>query len=191
MILDIFTTGIYYTECNFDLEPVKDYCLQHSYNNPSRERTNHGGYQSNNINLQDINVLRPLHERIIQELNLFSNSMFLKDQSIDSAWININGHQNLNHSHTHPGVAMSGVFYISTPENCGDIIFERPDSSTLEFAWFSQIDEALAADQYNAIEWRLPARENTLCLFPSFLKHRVQSNSNKDLKRISISFNSK
>tara|TARA_B110000285_G_C14774619_1_gene445619 strand:- start:48 stop:620 length:573 start_codon:yes stop_codon:yes gene_type:complete len=190
MILDLFKTGVYYSECDFDLEPIKDYCIQHSYNNPSRDVSNDGGYQSHDIHLNDINVLQPLHNKITQELNVFANSMFLNDQSIDNAWININGHNNSNLSHRHAGVALSGVFYISTPENGGDIVFERPDSSTLEFAWDNQIDRE-NYNQYNAINWTLPAKENTLYLFPAFLSHRVQSNQNQDLKRISISFNSK
>ena len=191
MILDIFKTGVYYIECNFDLEPIKDYCLQHSYNNPSREISNAGGYQSGDMILKDINVLYPLYEKITQELDVFAKSMFLKDQSRFNAWININGHQNSNLSHTHPGAALSGVFYISTPENCGDIVFDRPEASTLEFAWCDDIAIGENYNQYNATEWTLPAKENTLYLFPSFLKHRVQPNLNKDLKRISISFNSK
>jgi len=53
MILDLFKTGVYFAECNLELEPIKEFCIQHSYNHTSRELSNEGGYQSPDIHLKD------------------------------------------------------------------------------------------------------------------------------------------
>ena len=44
-------------------------------------------------------------------------------------------------------------------------------------------------NNYNSGTWWLPSEENNLYLFPSWLKHRVEPNLNKNENRISISFN--
>lgn len=182
--------GVYYTECNLDTNKIKEFCIQHSYNNESRVLSNEGGYQSEDINLSDYDVLAPLSSKIIQEANIFANGMFLKDQNLDNAWININGYGHTNVMHTHPGVALSGVFYVNVPEDGGNIVFECPDAGVKDFAWYHQTDGE-NFNHYNALHWTLPAKNNTLYLFPSFLRHRVEANNNKDLQRISISFNTK
>ena len=91
MILDLFKTGVYFTECNLDLEPIKEFCIQHSYNHTSRHLSNEGGYQSPDIDLKEYNALAPLYSKIHLEANVFANGMGLNDQNIDNAWINING----------------------------------------------------------------------------------------------------
>ena len=190
MILDLFKTGVYFAECKLDLEPIKEFCIQHSYNHTSRHLSNEGGYQSPDINLKEFNVLAPLYSKIHFEVNVFANGMGLNDQNIDNAWININGKGHTNVMHCHPGVALSGVFYVNVPEDGGNIVFECPGSDVKDFAWYGQLDYE-NWNHYNSMHWTLPAVNNTLYLFPSFLKHRVEPNNNQSLQRISISFNTK
>ena len=190
MILDLFKTGVYHTVCDLDINKIKEFCIMHSYNNESRHLSNEGGYQSNDIDLKEYNVLAPLHSKIVEEANIFANGMMLKDQNIDNAWININGKGHTNVMHCHPGVALSGVFYVNVPEDGGNIVFECPSSEVKDFAWYGQLDHE-NWNHYNSMHWTLPAQNNYLYLFPSFLKHRVEANNNPNLQRISISFNTK
>ena len=187
MILDIFKMGVYFKECEFDLQPIKDYCLHYSQNNPSRQNSNIGGYQSDNFYLKDIEVFKPLHDKFSNEINLYANDICLKDQVLDNAWININEYKDSNMSHTHPISPISGVFYVSVPEDGGDIVFERSDQIVIDYAWYNKNNNHY--NSYNATNWTLPAKDNYLYLFPSFLNHRVSYNNNKENKRISISFN--
>ena len=186
MIIDIFKTGVYFKECNIDLQPIKDYCLHYSQNNPSRNNSNIGGYQSNDLLLQDNETFKPLYDEISKEINLYAKDMCLKDQVIDNAWFNINEYKDSNMSHTHPVSPISGVFYVSVPEDGGDIVFERSDQILIDYAWYNKNNNY---NPYNSTNWTLSAKDNYLYLFPSFLNHRVSPNQNKELKRISISFN--
>jgi uncharacterized protein (TIGR02466 family) len=93
-------------------------------------------------------------------------------------WFNINKKNDSNSSHFHPFSVYSGVYYLKAPENCGNIIFEAPNLDLLHY--------------YNSGEggiYSLPPVENTLYIFPGWLKHFVQPNQNEEEDRISISFN--
>ena len=77
---------------------------------------------------------------------------------------------------------MSGVFYVNVPEGSGNITFERPDNQECFF-------KADNRNPYSFATYTLPARENMLVLFPSFIKHRVEIHKIKNNeKRISIAF---
>ena len=184
MILDIFKIGIYNKELSVDTKKLTDYCLQYSYNVISRTVSNNGGYQSPDIPLNDTS-LSPLFSEILHEANIYANSILLKEQQLDNAWLNINSYKDNNISHAHPGCTLSGVFYVNTPTDCGNIIFERPNMVEFE----NTLNGLKSFNEYNSAQWTLPAKENFLYIFPSFLRHRVESNMNENLKRISISFN--
>jgi hypothetical protein len=42
-------------------------------------------------------------------------------------WLNINYPGSYNSVHTHSGRDKSGVFYVKTPENCGNLVFTKTD----------------------------------------------------------------
>ena len=100
-------------------------------------------------------------------------------------WININEYKDYNITHKHPGALISGVYYVKTPKDCGNIIFEHP-SESFQSEWRMTPSDY---NNYNSGTWWLPSEENNLYLFPSWLKHRVEPNLNKNENRISISFN--
>ena len=58
-INDIFKIPVYETQLGLDVEKMKRYCLLHEIDNETRELSNAGGYQSNNLNgeFPDLNDL--------------------------------------------------------------------------------------------------------------------------------------
>lgn len=90
---------------------------------------------------------------------------------LNNYWFNINkkGSYNKLHNHLNPegfSSGASGVFYLKTPKNCGNIVFQSHDNKQLE----------------------IESKKGHLLIFPSHLAHFVQeSKSNKD--RVSIAFN--
>ena len=112
--------------------------------------------------------------------------MEINSFKVQNMWININGNKDYNEVHTHPGCLFSGVYYISTPENCGDIEFFQSNSHLQNSHW-----NGIKFSSYileNSSSWFLPSTKNEVYIFPSFYEHRVQPNlSHSD--RISISFN--
>ena len=104
-----------------------------------------------------------------------------------TAWININPPGAFNMKHDHPTNDLAGVLWIKTPEDCGNIIFESPNS----FATHREID-SYKEDYRKEISYfhsyYFPPIEGRIIVFPSHLRHYVDFNKS-DEDRISVSFN--
>ena len=81
---------------------------------------------------------------------------------------------------------LAGVFYIKTPNDCGNLIFEHPAKQILEYY---NVEKPEKWNVYNIGARDIPVGENQLYLFPSWMIHSVSSNRNKTEERISIAFN--
>ena len=84
--------------------------------------------------------------------------------------------------HDHPNSVISGVFYIKVPKNSGELIFNN--ENLIRF-YPLRIKEY---NKYNSQIWKFQPKENTLYLFPSWIKHMVSSNLTNE-ERISLAFN--
>lgn len=113
-----------------------------------------------------------------------------KKQAMNNIWFNTNSYNNSNvyHNHGESGFDISGVFYVKTPEGCGDISFKHPAQDVLN-DYFIDVKPSENVSTYRKKTWCLPSVANMLYLFPSWLFHQVKRNRNKVEKRISISFN--
>jgi uncharacterized protein (TIGR02466 family) len=154
----------------------------------SRIKSNVGGFQSNDLDFLNEKKLQPFTKDLIKntkkfcKLFSFNNNL---EPYIDNLWININGYKDFNLPHNHANSIVSGAFYINVPENSGNIVFHNSASDFMYPLGYVNID---SFNQYNSSNWWIKPENNLLVLFPSWLKHHVESNlSNK--KRISISFN--
>ena len=106
---------------------------------------------------------------------------------MNSFWININRFKDYNQYHTHPGSLFSGVYYIKSLSNSGNIEFKHPASKSIESYWNEKISNI---NPSNSCVWEIEPVENRLLIFPSWLEHQVLPNvTQKD--RISLSFNLK
>jgi len=95
-----------------------------------------------------------------------------------SAWITIMPPGENYVMHTHPNAILTGTYYISTPQNSGDIAF----IDTQEIA--------LDPVSGTAKIIRIPPKEGNLVFFPAYLMHEVQTNNSNE-GRISITFDLK
>jgi len=152
-------------------------CYQTQNEIPSVKISNMGGYQSFKI---DLKVKFPsLFERVLPKLNDVLQDSKL-NVSVRSAWVNINKTHNSNVSHFHANSALSGVIYLQTSPNSGNIVFENPTASPA-----FPITETVKG--FFGVYFVSPQVGDVL-VFPSYLRHYVESNlSDKD--RISIAFN--
>lgn len=185
-VINLFPTPVLKTQLNYPVDKIEILCQQERLkNSKGLIRSNLGGWHSDNIAYPDspFSFLLGI-KKICQEFA--ENVLMIKRQmSLDQAWININQKGNSNKEHTHPGSVLSGVYYIKTPEECGNIDFLHPGIDVISFAWNGVESNC---NIYNSPKWWLPSKANTLYIFPSWIKHSVQPN-NSDEERISISFN--
>ena len=185
MIQDIFKVPIYEVQWDLDNKKLYNFYNNHQTNNPSRVISNVGGYQSNDLDLSEP-ILSSLVQLIHFHSNIFAKEFIDKEQALDNIWININSYKDTNKSHKHVGCDISGVYYVKTSDDCGNIVFEHPAKDVFSYYFRKHPKEF---NEYNSMFWSKPAVENILYLFPSWLNHFVEPNLNKTEKRISFSFN--
>jgi len=184
-LFDIFKQFAVKINLNEDLKKLINFGFKIEKEQKGRLLSNKGGFQST-----DLNKKEPCLESLIKKIELNSNLLFnnyLKIKcklSLDNIWININRHKDFNIQHIHPFSKLSGVFYIKTPSNSGNITFV----SDFPVENFINLSNVIEYNGYNSSLWSFEPEENILYLFPSWLKHYVNSNLSKQ-ERISISFN--
>ena len=186
-IVNLFPVPIHQFDVN-GFSEIQDKLIDYAYNLKKEDNgvkiSNHGGWQSTPFTVENEDDL--LHSFIINCLAGFppikkSVKLFV------SAWININPPGAFNLKHNHPTSDLSGVLWIKTSNNCGNIEFHSPSC----FETFQEIesytDNFKNSNNYHHAYW-LPAKEGRMLTFPSHLEHDVKENlSNED--RISVSFN--
>lgn len=178
--VDIFSVPIWGFILNDQKYQSKDYIdtiLSLEKTEPSVKKSNSGGYQTHD-NLHDI----PVFKEFVSALERISASCceeYLSKQCktiVTEMWGNINYKYCYNAAHIHGG-ALSGVFYLKAPKNCGKLILRNPavrsDGQLINTPNYSIVPENLA-----------------LILFPSWLEHYVEPNLSEEV-RMSISFNFK
>tara|TARA_B100001564_G_C20480189_1_gene596731 strand:+ start:113 stop:751 length:639 start_codon:yes stop_codon:yes gene_type:complete len=183
----IFPTCIHSFESK-NFESIKDELVQHVYKERDRDPkgsiiSNKGGWQSKCF----IN-----NDKIFSIIGSIIFELPILNEEVDfnmSYWFNINKKGDSNTLHTHPGCDLSGVFWLKTSRNCGNIVFESPYnfSSYMEIISYTKkfkYDTGFTSNMpFNPIEGKM-------LVFPSSLQHHVQPNES-DEDRISISFNIK
>ena len=152
-----------------------------------------GGWHSHNDLHKEV-PYRPLVDLIatastsICRANGYDERTALK---IGTMWSIINPPGSANRAHVHPGSIWSGVYYVQTPENCGDIEFIDP-----------RISQTMSPARYIPNKKRpracwskvsITPNAGKLLIFPSWLYHAVSPNMSfakgAAAERVIISFN--
>jgi len=155
--------------------------------------TNVGGYHSSAINLEKEKGFKCIYDYINEcmEVILFENN-YKPNLGILSShgWVNINRKGDFNREHVHPDCHWSGVYYVKTPANCGELRFHNPivASSMVKSGHLLNLTSSNIKTSFFLNSIPLDPYEGSILIFPSWLFHSVDPNrSNYD--RISISFN--
>ena len=187
-VIDLFSIPVLATQLDYPVDKIETLCQQERRKNSKGViKSNLGGWQSDNIIYPDspfffLQDIEKICQEVAKDVLKINKSVFL-----NNAWININQKDNLNQVHTHPNNILSGVYYVKTPEKCGNIIFRHPGFDMMERDWEDIVSDS-DHNVYNSDTWWLPAKANTLYIFPSWIKHLVGPNMS-DEERISMSFN--
>lgn len=175
-VINLFPTKIFIKQCNLDLDSIKKSVYEHQKTNESKNHSNVGGYQGHGFKNDDLNSI--IANSVPQQ-----DSKRIKEVIIDS-WVGINKNGDYNEMHSHDpytGTVLSGTFYVSAPNNCGNLRLYDPRFDVLSAPDMKYYNNG---NRYQLIT----PKENLLVMFPAWLNHSVEpNNSNQD--RISISFN--
>jgi len=197
-IHNLFMCPVYYTYLekeNFlnetqsiNLKLLKNYVFSIKKKSKGRVKSNLGGWQSFDVKL-DEPVLKNLNNAILERAKVFADSLFFKKNLsvvFTNAWFNINDYGHSNMDHIHPGSQLSGVFYLQTSKDTGGIVFNS-NNNNIEYDWTENLIEKYT--EWNSASYIELADTMKLFLFPSWLRHRVETNLDKKISRISYSFN--
>ena len=171
---------------------LKTFILNLKKKDKGRVVSNYGGWQSNFLSLKE-NVLKDLLIEIEKNLIPFEEALRLRKEfklKVTDLWANVSGAGAINTPHVHNGSILSGVYYVSRPENSGSLRLMNPNP-------FNYVSLALMGKIETFTEGPTPFTSDTvefkgtpgsLVIFPSHICHYVLPNLSKEL-RISISFN--
>lgn len=158
--------------------------------------SNLGGWQSNDDLLQrDAGCIGAFRNWIISStLEIYQHFYkgrfreLLRAENINitfecTAWANVNPAGTGNKLHNHPGSHWSGVYYVRTPPDCGEIEFLDPRLGVNMVTARHRLLDIFGQNQI-----RVQPRSGLTVMFPSWLYHSVGDNRSSE-DRISIAFN--
>ena len=178
-----------------DFENIQDGLVKYAYEENKKDfegvlKSNLGGWQSKPKYASFDNPLLDLIRYNINEY--FYGRRLVRDGvelSVTDMWINITQAGGLNQVHCHPGSDLSGVFYLKTSPNCGNIEFLSPHQKDHERE-IEMYSDDLKENLKTAYGYWVPSIEGKIVIFSSSLFHGVHQNRSSD-DRISVSFNMK
>ena len=184
-----FSSPVYYEDLlpqEVDCDDVLKDCYAVREEDGGRKRSNIGGWQSKDLAWDYYDGIKKLVRVIEDKAKFVFEDYGVKEHIkpiVDNVWVNVNNAKDNNCLHNHPGTAISGVYYVKAPENCGKILFVNDPRLNFVNAMATNMDNSMT---YGDVYYDpVPGR---LLLFPSILSHMVEPNqSNED--RISIAFN--
>jgi uncharacterized protein (TIGR02466 family) len=171
-----FETVILAFDCDCDNQLIYNEVKQHQTNAESVQLSNAGGYQGHGFESETFSnlVTQLIPQRADKKLKSFDIQ----------AWVNVNSQHHWNDIHTHndDGVLISGIYYVSTPKNSGNIRFYDPRL----IKGINPYDRYYYQGTGNYVSFE--PRERKMLFFPPWLPHMVEPNISNE-ERISIAFN--
>ena len=185
---NIFPVPIHTFDVN-GFEKIQNDLIDYAYGLKNKEPkgvliSNRGGWQSPCFLLNNENdILQSFLIDCLVEFPPIKKSVDL----IVSAWVNINPPNSFNTKHCHPDSNLSGVLWIKSQKDCGNIVFQSP----FHFQTYKEV-ESYTEDFKNKNKYFhtyfFNPIEGRMIVFPSHLEHQVKPNESKE-DRISVSFN--
>ena len=181
-----FATSVYIFDIgnnNFN-KYLEEHILKWQKEDKGIQRTNVNGWHSLD-SMHKKEEYKPLVEDLYKAQKIiYEKENYNLEPYLGNMWANVNSPGAYNRPHIHPNSLWSGVYYVKTPKNCGDLKIEDPTSiglMTLPNRKEPIPKHSLREISYDPIAGRL-------IMFPSYLNHCVDTNNSNDI-RISVSFN--
>jgi len=180
-----FPTIIYAKDVQLNNQELAQHIINWSQQDKGIKKTNVKGWHS-----QTEMHTKPEYKSLLDELFIFMKEIW-KEEWLDrepvlgNMWANINPPGGYNKPHVHPNTLFSGVYYIKTPPNCGELICNdpRPGIQTV-----MPVRIKGTPPKHLWREVHLESQEGRIIIFPAWLWHCVEPNQSNDI-RISVSFN--
>jgi len=179
-ILPLFSSPVY---CAVDdtMPDILDQIENLEYENYSKNFN--GGSQTINQNvLKDLpemaEFLKPHISEYVHGVQGVEDKYII---DVPCSWVNCHQHMDSSHEHTHKHSMYSGIVYLKTHPNCGDLVFTTYKYITID-------PDRAHYNIYNSRRWTLTPVDGMVVIFPSDLVHYVENNQDT-ARRYSLAFN--
>jgi len=180
-----FPTTVYGKDLQLDNNTLAQHIIQWSQQDQGVKKTNMNGWHSTT----DMHI-KPEYKILVDELYQMQHEIFQEEwldrrPKLGNMWANINYSGGYNRPHVHPNCLFSGVYYVKTQPQCGELVVNdpRPGIQTMM--------PTRKPGQPPKHLWReahIEPIQGRLIMFPAWLWHCVEPNQSNDM-RISVSFN--
>jgi uncharacterized protein (TIGR02466 family) len=180
-----FPTLIYAEDFKLDTNQLAQNIIQWSKQDKGIQKTNVNGWHSQ-TDMHQKEEYKPLVDELFKMVHQVFSEEFLDDSpALGNMWANINYQGGYNKPHVHPNALFSGVYYVKTPPNSGQLVCNdpRPGIQTC-----MPNRKPVEIPKHLWREVHLQPQENRALMFPAWLWHSVQHNESNEA-RISVSFN--
>tara|TARA_Y100000592_G_C5474429_1_gene321418 strand:+ start:2104 stop:2694 length:591 start_codon:yes stop_codon:yes gene_type:complete len=133
---------------------------------------------------------RPEYKKLVNDLfeaqyKIYNEEYLDSEPCLGNMWANVNPPGGYNNAHIHPNALWSGVYYVKTPKNCGNLKINDPRAAA------SMTRPRNKSGKLPIRLWRevnYEPKAGRCIMFPAWLTHCVDVNRSNDV-RISVSFN--
>tara|TARA_S200000501_G_scaffold57551_1_gene47800 strand:+ start:5300 stop:5881 length:582 start_codon:yes stop_codon:yes gene_type:complete len=124
-----------------------------------------------------------LKKQLTNELNNFFHNVmnYESEFKITTSWFTKSQKSQSSNYHNHNNSMFSGILYLQTDENSGDISFEDFNNRRYKL-------NVKEYNIYNCTEYQIKPIDGLLILFPSEVHHKILKN-NSNIVRHSLAFN--
>ena len=186
MIIEkFFPTVVYGKDVKLDNDQLTRDIINWSKQDKGVSKTNYNGWHSTT----DMGN-KPEYQQLVTELlrmqkEIYDNEHLDRYAKLGNMWANINPPGSMNRPHVHPNALFSGVYYIKTQQQCGNLVINDPRpgiQTTMPTRLKGQPPQGLWREAH------LQPLQGRVIVFPAWLWHCVEPNQSNDI-RISVSFN--
>ena len=121
-----FPTTVYGKDLQLDNNTLAQHIIQWSQQGQGLKKTNMNGWHSTT----DMHT-KPEYKMLVDELYQMQHEIFQEEwldrkPMLGNMWANINYSGGYNRPHVHPNCLFSGVYYVKTQPQCGELVVEDP-----------------------------------------------------------------
>tara|TARA_R100001086_G_scaffold170143_1_gene92854 strand:- start:136 stop:723 length:588 start_codon:yes stop_codon:yes gene_type:complete len=181
-----FPTIIYGKDVDLDNQwlenKIMEWCRQ---DQEGVTKTNVNGWHSK-TDMHTRNEYKPLFDELFKmQFEIYNEEHLNRQPKLGNMWANINYTNSYNKPHVHPNALFSGVYYVKSPENSGELVFNDPRPG-VQYMKPDMKKGELPKQLWREV--RIKPKAGRILMFPAWLWHCVEQNKSNDI-RISVSFN--
>ena len=178
MITPLFGKAIYSAKLDIDTKKIV----------PMIDVVRKARYPTEGVGMESLYVLEEKKFKFLKDIVLKAFNSYAYDGmryknkfKITTSWFTEFEKNEDGQTHRHENACISGVLYLQTAPNCGDIIFHDLNDRRYD----------LIPNEYNILNsktWQWTPEEGVILFFPAEVYHRVEKNLSK-ITRYSLAFN--